>query len=94
MRTYALNLKKYGISHDRYEELRHFCLQYDVLSLNNKALIDEAADKAAGEYSRQLKLNICCKGIPYKYIDIPFSESQFKRMRRMFFVYLNEMKEK
>lgn len=94
MRTYAINLQKHGISHDRYEELRHFCLQYDYLPTQKKDLIDKAALKAGGVFADKLKLNICNRDIPYIYIDIPYSETQFKRMRRKFFIYLNELKER
>ena len=94
MREYALNLQRQGISRDRYQELRHFCLQYDTLSQHGRAMIDAAAKKAAGAYHLELKKNICSRDMPYRYIDIPYSESQFKRMRRMFYVYLNEEKER
>ena len=94
MREYALNLEKQGISHDRYQELHHFCLQYDALSQRGRDMIDAAAKRAAGQYFAELKKNICNRDMPYRFIDIPYSESQFKRMRRMFYVYLNETKEK
>ena len=57
-------------------------------------MIDDAAKRAAGQYSAELKKNICNRDMPYRFIDIPYIESQFKRMRRMFYVYLNETKEK
>ena len=94
MREYAMKLDKLGISYDRYQELKHFCRQYDRLSVNGKKLIDEAAKSAAGEYAQKLKLNVCTPDTPFRYIDIPYSESQFKRIRKMFFVYLDKSKEK
>lgn len=94
MREYSLSLEKHGINHDRYQELRHFCLQYDLLSQNSRDLIDNAAEQAAGNYSAELKKNICNRDMPYRYIDIPYSESQFKRMRRLFYIYLDRAKEK
>ena len=93
MREYALKLDKYGICYDRYQELRHFCLQYERLSERSKLKIDEAAIFAAGSYANELKKNICYKDMPYRYLNLPYSESQFKRMRRALFIYLNNSKD-
>ena len=94
MRNYPIKLDKAGISRDRYEELRHFCLQYEALSPDSRHLIDSAAQWAAGEYAPALKANICRMDTPYRFVDIPFSETQFKRIRREFFIYLDKIKEK
>ncbi len=92
MRQYAPKLASLGIEYDRYRELLHFCRQYDRLSDEYRRMIDSAAQKSAGQYAALLLKNICCRDIPYRYLDIPYSESQYKRIRRSFFMYLNELK--
>ena len=93
MREYAVRLKKQGISYDRYRELVHFCRQYDQLSEDRRAQIRQAARWAAGEYWETLVKSICYGELPYRYLDLPYSESQYKRIRREFFQYLHEIKE-
>ena len=46
----------------------------------------------AGEYYKDLVKNVTAKDMPYRYIDIPYSEAQFKRLRKKFFVNLHNIK--
>lgn len=43
------------------------------------------------EYAEALRKNVCL-GIPYKSIDVPFSEREFVRRRRIFFEKLDAIK--
>ncbi|MBR4079133.1 MAG: hypothetical protein IKK29_02875 [Christensenellaceae bacterium] len=92
MRQYALNLEKQGISYDRYRELIHFCRQYAELEKENRELIRTAAAETAGEYAEILISAICGGELPYRYLALPYSEAQYKRIRRSFFKRLHELK--
>ena len=92
MREYAVKLGKMGISYDRYRELVHFCRQYDQLSEESRELIRRAAKQASAEYWEILMKSICQGELPYRYLDLPYSESQYKRIRRTFFHNLHEIK--
>lgn len=92
MREYAVRLEKIGISYDRYRELVHFCRQYDRLEEGARELIRRAAKQASEEYWEILLKSICQGELPYRYLDLPYSESQYKRIRRAFFQHLHEIK--
>ena len=92
MRKYAVRLEKAGISYDRYRELVHFCRQYRDLEEHQKEWIREAARRASEEYWEMLMKCICEGDLPYRYLDLPYSESQYKRIRRVFFQHLHEIK--
>ena len=92
MRQYALSLERLGISYDRYRELTHFCRQYGELGKENRELIRRAAEEAAGEYAEILICAICDGELPYRYLALPYSEAQYKRIRRLFFKKLHELK--
>lgn len=92
MREYAVRLGKMGISYDRYRELVHFCRQYHQLALPQRELIEGVARQVSGEYWEILVKSICEGELPYRYLDFPYSESQYKRIRRAFFQRLHEIK--
>jgi len=93
MRDYALRLDRSGISYDRYRELMHFCKQYEDLDRNHRELIRTAAEETAGEYAEILISAICGGELPYRYLALPYSEAQYKRIRRLFFKRLHELKQ-
>jgi len=92
MREYAVKLGKMGISYNRYRELVHFCRQYEHLDSIQRELIERAAKHAAEEYWEILLKSICQGELPYRYLDFPYSESQYKRIRREFFKNLHEIR--
>ena len=92
MRDYAVRLERSGISYDRYRELIHFCRQYDALDRKYRELINIAAEETAGEYAQIFIRAICGGELPYRYLALPYSEAQYKRIRRSFFIRLHELK--
>lgn len=93
MRQYALNLERQGISYNRYRELIHFCRQYAELNKEQREPIRIAAEETAGEYAEIFISAICGGELPYRYLALPYSEAQYKRIRRLFFKRLHELKQ-
>ena len=55
--------------------------------------IDKAAIAVMGkDYAWAMKKNMC-ENVPFKNLGIPFSESHFKRRRKLFFVELDRIME-
>lgn len=92
MREYAVRLTRMGISYDRYRELVHFCRQYEQLAPEQRGMIERAAQEASGQYWEIIVRSVCEGELPYRYLDFPYSESQYKRIRRAFFQILHEIK--
>ena len=91
-RTYGMRLQRCGVDRHRYCELRYFCRQYKQLTRLEKHAINEAANIAmGGDYAWAIKRNVC-ENVPVKSIDIPFSEREFARRRKLFFVELDRLR--
>ncbi len=97
-----LSLGKYGISQNRYRELKYFCLQYDewkqqlsCAAANKKELIykcelvEQTAIEAAAELYQYI-LQSVTQGEPYECMDIPFNKNEFYNARKRFFFLLSE----
>ena len=90
-RTCGIKLQRCGIDRNRYCELRYHCRQYKQLTRIERRSINEAANIAmGGEYAWALKRNVC-ENIPFKSIDAPFSEREFARRRKIFFIELDRI---
>lgn len=98
-----LSLGKYGISQDRYRELKYFCLQYDKwkqeqtspetvirdLAIKKLALIEQTAIETASELYPYI-LQSVTQDIPYEYLDAPCEKRKFNDIKKRFFICLSE----
>ena len=78
-----------GITKDRYWELVYRVRQYKTLPREDKSIIDDTLKKHAGSFSGAFKRHIIF-GIPYKGLDVPYSEAQFKRIKKAIVLDLDE----
>lgn len=92
----GIKLKDYGISRNKYNELKYFCMQYaekkreaatDDLRRRDVEQIEQTAVDADGDIYPYLLRNVT-EGIPYEYMDVPCGRKQFYESRRLFFVLL------
>jgi len=121
------DVKVYGLSRNRYMELKYFCQQYyewkeelKKLSYDLKSyaldglpkgsninkptellatqkanlerkieLVEQSAKKANTVIYQELLQNVV-QGIPYRYLNVPYSRSHFFRLKSLFFSILDE----
>lgn len=95
MKERRLRLKEYGISDERYMELKYIALQYGENRKSkdkrkrSKAAAVEAAAEAADHALAQYVLRNVTEKARYEEMPIPSGVNQFFRARRMFFVELD-----
>ncbi len=101
----GMSYKDYGISKERYLELKHFCLQYEEKKKNARPgkqaeqkensirdckLIEQAA-KQTDEMLSPYILKCVATGLPYEYLgNVPVSRNDFYGYRRLFFHHLDK----
>lgn len=97
MSSYRMSLKQYGISDERYGELRYVCLQYEQYRIRKgaKALrrmraIDEALDTLNPVIAECVRKNVTL-GIRFEYMPVPCGRRQFFEARREFFRALDRL---
>lgn len=95
-RKNGIKLKDYGISRNKYNELKYFCMQYaekkqeagsNGLRRREIEQIEQSAMEADGDIYGYLLKNVT-EGIPYEYMDVPCGRRQFYEARRTFFILL------
>ena len=91
-----LRLKEYGISDERYMELKYIALQYcenrkstDERRRGKAAAVEAAADAADPSLAKYVLRNVTEKQ-RYEEMPVPAGINQFFRARRMFFVELDK----
>ena len=112
-----INYEKYGISKERYEELRAFCLQYKEYKTRLRKLKSGVMSCASVDEIKNVEEKIkliekcvkeVCASVPgvnyallrnvtehkcgYEMIMPPMSKNSFYKLRKDFFVLLNETK--
>lgn len=88
MRKYSLR----GMDRNRYMELYYYARRYNSLPEKEKKLIKTAAERATEGICAHELIRGICEGIPYKSLDIPYSERGYSRLRRRFFEELDRIK--
>lgn len=95
----GVKIKEYGISREKYAELKYFCMQYhekkrEALNGNTLRQKDvEQIEQTALETDPSLYpyiLRSVTEGIPYEYMDVPCGRKQFYEARRIYFILLAE----
>ena len=79
-----------SLTHARYMELVFYVKRYYELSHAQKKEITAIMENCAGKRYAKLIIRAIIKNIPYKSLDIPFSERSYRRIRADFFNELNE----
>ena len=97
MKERRLSLGTYGISEERFMELKYVCLQYaanrksgDERRRNKAAAVEMAAEAASPALAKYIVRNVTEK-TRYEEMPVPAGVNQFFRARRQFFVFLDEL---
>ncbi|MBQ9709480.1 MAG: hypothetical protein IJV67_02540 [Clostridia bacterium] len=88
MRKYCLR----GVDRNRYMELYYYARRYDTLPEREQRRIREIAEKVTEGAGACELLRGVCFGVPYKSLDLPWSERGYSRLRRRFFEELDKVK--
>lgn len=96
MKERRLRLKEFGISDERYMELKYIALQYgenkrskDKRRCSKAAAVEAAAEAADPALAKYVMLNVTDKR-RFEEMPVPAGINQFFRARRMFFVELDK----
>lgn len=95
MKERKLRLNDYGISEERYMELKYICLQYahdrrsESIQKRERAAAVEEAAKAADYALAPFIMRNVTERRRYEEMQVPSGINQFFRARRRFFVELD-----
>lgn len=98
-----INLDKYGISQDRYDELRAICRQYGTLKKKSNAgelsarkkveaiegALTTTTSRDPGMYKPLLAY--LTRNIPFDQLEIPSNKKLFFEFRKAFYVNLDKL---
>lgn len=88
-------MRKYSprwMDRDRYMELWYYTRRYRKLTEAEQKKINSIAEKITEvDYAGELLKGIC-EGVPYKSLELPYSEREYSRLRRRFFEELDKVR--
>lgn len=96
MKEWKLRLKEYGISDERYMELKYIALQYaenkkssDPRRREKAAAVEAAVEAAEPSLAKYVLMNVTEKR-RFEEMPVPAGINQFFKARRRFFVELDK----
>lgn len=97
VRHWNLKLEEFGISNERYTELKYACLQYgqykaskDERWVDKIKAVEQAAEAADPALAKYILRNVTEKA-KFEEMPVPSGVNQFFRARRRFFVELHRL---
>lgn len=79
-----------GVDRNRYMELYYRVRRYDTLDAKERGKIDAAMEKIQKGRTGKRMLRAIIDGVPYKCLDIPYSEREYSRIKRRFYEELDK----